>query len=219
MIGQLNLNGISGKLEPLKGFLCYYIDILLKIDSSFTTQQLFLDAFSIPYCRDRNVHCRGIHANDFEGLFFLNKPSGYNCVKKNIGIFGLHHHIPKYDNHLINEPTCFKSPDNPSSIDVILTNKLRRFHNSNVIETGLSIMKRAPVVIKYRDFKKYNASAFHVEPYYVLRQIKHLANYRLFKPTFIDILNKVAPLKEKLIRANTGPFMNRELSKAFMTRS
>ena len=69
------------------------------------------------------------------------------------------------------------------------------------------IKKRAPIVIKYRDFKKYNDSAFHAELYYALRQIKHSEiNYGLVESAFMDILNKVAPLKEKLIRANTGSY-------------
>ena len=40
--------------------------------------------------------------------------------------------------NLIKEPLCFKNPDNPSCIDVILTNKKANFKNSSVIETGLS---------------------------------------------------------------------------------
>ena len=134
---------------------------------------------------------------------------------------------------LRNVSTCVKNPENPSSINVILTNKLRNFQNSKVIETGLSdhhklvitvmkslVKKRAPVVIKYRDFKKYNASAFHAELYYALRQINHSdIDYGLFEVIFIGILDKEAPLKEKLVRANTGTFINRELSKAFVTRS
>ena len=40
--------------------------------------------------------------------------------------------------NLINEPTCFKSVHNPTSIDVILTNKRESFENSFVLETGLS---------------------------------------------------------------------------------
>ena len=31
VIGQLNLNGISGKLEPLKSFICKYIDSRKKV--------------------------------------------------------------------------------------------------------------------------------------------------------------------------------------------
>ena len=68
--------------------------------------------------------------------------------------------------NLINEPTCYKNAINPSSIDVILTNRLRRFHNSMVIETGLSdhhkmvltvlksySKKIEPILITYRNFK------------------------------------------------------------------
>ena len=40
--------------------------------------------------------------------------------------------------NLIKEPTCFKNPLNPSSIDVILTNRGGRFQCSRAIETGLS---------------------------------------------------------------------------------
>ena len=40
--------------------------------------------------------------------------------------------------NLIKEPTCYKNPDNPSSIDVILTNSKNSFQNAMAIETGLS---------------------------------------------------------------------------------
>ena len=40
--------------------------------------------------------------------------------------------------NLVVSPTCFKNPSNPSSIDVILTNKRRSFQNTITIETGLS---------------------------------------------------------------------------------
>ena len=39
---------------------------------------------------------------------------------------------------LIKEPTCFKSVDNPSFIDLILTNHPKCFQNSGVYETGIS---------------------------------------------------------------------------------
>ena len=40
--------------------------------------------------------------------------------------------------NLINDPTCYKNPLKPSLIGLILTNKLRSFHNSLTMETGLS---------------------------------------------------------------------------------
>ena len=44
--------------------------------------------------------------------------------------------------NLIKEPTCYKSTENPSSIDIMLTNKKLSFQNSMTIETGLSDLKR-----------------------------------------------------------------------------
>ena len=40
--------------------------------------------------------------------------------------------------NLIKEPTCFKNPENPTCIDLILTNKPLSFKNTYVIETELS---------------------------------------------------------------------------------
>ena len=39
---------------------------------------------------------------------------------------------------LIKELTCYENPQNPSCIDLILTNSPYSFQNSCVIETGLS---------------------------------------------------------------------------------
>ena len=63
--------------------------------------------------------------------------------------------------NLVKQDTCFKNPLNPSSIDVILTNREKSFHNTITVETGLSdhhkmtvsvlktyVPKQAPVVIK-----------------------------------------------------------------------
>ena len=40
--------------------------------------------------------------------------------------------------NLIKSPTCYKSASNPSSIDVMLTNRKLSFENSMTLETGLS---------------------------------------------------------------------------------
>ena len=75
--------------------------------------------------------------------------------------------------NLIKEPTCFKSAENPSSIDLMLTNKKHSFQNSMTIETGLSdfhkmtvtVMKRyfkknEPITIEYRDMKNFDPLRF-----------------------------------------------------------
>ena len=40
--------------------------------------------------------------------------------------------------NVVKHPTCFKNPENPSCIDLLLTNKPLSFQTTTVIETGLS---------------------------------------------------------------------------------
>ena len=71
--------------------------------------------------------------------------------------------------NLVKEPTCFKSADNPSCIDLILTNKPLYFQMTTVIETGISdfhkltittlkssFIKQQPKIFNYRNFKCFN---------------------------------------------------------------
>ena len=135
--------------------------------------------------------------------------------------------------NLIKHPTCFKNVQNPSCIDVMLTNKIRSFQNSQVIETGLSdfhkmtvtvlktfFHKQDPVKITYRDYKSFNKSIFQNELKNKLHNLHNNdINYNIFENIFMELLNKHAPMKVKYIRANNGPFMNKSISKAIMTRS
>ena len=57
-------------------------------------------------------------------------------------------------NNLIKQPTCFKNPENPSCIDLILTNKPRFFLSTCVIETGLSDFHRMAVSVLKTHFRK-----------------------------------------------------------------
>ena len=70
--------------------------------------------------------------------------------------------------NLIKVPTCYQNPQNPSCIDLILTNSPLSFQSSGVIETGLSdfhkmtvtvigtnFQKLDPKIIRYRDYRKY----------------------------------------------------------------
>ena len=72
--------------------------------------------------------------------------------------------------------SLYKNPENPSSIYLILTNNLRSFQNSCVIETGLSdfhrmvvtVMKTSferlkPRVINYRYYKSFEKKLFREE--------------------------------------------------------
>ena len=135
--------------------------------------------------------------------------------------------------NLINERTCFKNPCNPSLIDLILTNRPRSFQDSHVIETGSSdhhkmtitvlrafFQKQTPITINYRDYKKFDQSLFR---YNLLKRLNNMNDGKVdcdtFETVFIELLNLQAPMKEKYIRANNSPFMNKSLHKAVMTRS
>ena len=75
--------------------------------------------------------------------------------------------------NLIKQPTCYKNLDNPTCIDLILTNIPRTFQSTCVIETGLSdfhlmtltIMRKTfknqrPRIINYRSFKHFSNEEF-----------------------------------------------------------
>ena len=135
--------------------------------------------------------------------------------------------------NLIKSPTCFKSCDNPSCIDLILTNKPRSFQNSSILETGLSdfhlltftvlkttYRKRPPKVIRYRDYKKYSFDSFQKNLESCLSKINlsTLSNDG-FHSLLLQLVNSHAPQKTKYLRGNDQPFMNKQLRKAHMKRT
>ena len=134
---------------------------------------------------------------------------------------------------LIKESTCYKNPENPLSIDLILTNSPRSFQCSFVVEAGLSdfhkmivtVMKttfqRMPAKIRnYRDYRHFHINTFRESILYELAK-ESVSNTDLNK--FIEIclktLNNYAPSKKKYTRGNQMPFMNKDLSKAIMDRT
>ena len=54
--------------------------------------------------------------------------------------------------NLIKDPTCFKSVENPSCIDVMLTNKSACFEDSMTIEIGLSDCLKMTVTVMKKYF-------------------------------------------------------------------
>ena len=126
-----------------------------------------------------------------------------------------------------------KNPNNPSSIDVILTNRKRSFESSMAIETGLfdhhkmiitvlksNYKKRDPLLVNYRSYKKCDENLFRNELANTLENlIGENMGYDEFKNVFMKTLNLHAPMKKKTVRGNNAPFVNHTLSQAFMHRS
>ena len=113
----------------------------------------------------------------------LNK-SLYNIARKyeNILIIGdlniNFYNLKKWDSHshlsdlcdtfslsnLVNGVTCVK-PQNGTSMDVMLTNRSRSFHNTSLIETGLSDSHKMIVSIFRALFKKLPAKVIEYRNY------------------------------------------------------
>ena len=172
---------------------------------------------------------------------------------------GLDRHLPNYDNvlilgdfnsepndsclenfcqlygfsNLVNEPTCFKSLENPSCIDLFLTNRPKCFLSTTTIETGISdfhkmvitvlkifYKKQKPKVILFRSYKNFDHHRFKTDLNNELLSFDFdNGHFRDFKIIVLSILDKYAPVKKKYIRANNSSFMNKELRKAIMKRS
>ena len=69
--------------------------------------------------------------------------------------------------NLIKDNTCFKNPENPSFIDLIIKNRPKCFQNSVTLETGLSdflvkvfYKKQKPTIITYRSYKNFSNEVF-----------------------------------------------------------
>ena len=131
------------------------------------------------------------------------------------------------------EPTCFKNPNNPSCIDLFLTNRSKYFQNTSTIETGISdfhklvvtvlkmfYKKQKPKIIQCRDYRTFNEQLFRIELDKELAKID-LNNAELaeFHNEFLSVLNKHAPIKYKYIRANNSSYMTKSLRKEIMLRS
>ena len=61
---------------------------------------------------------------------------------------------------MINKPTCYKNPDRPSCIDLIL-NCPRSFQNSCVIETRLSDFHKMVVTVMKTIYRKLELRIVH----------------------------------------------------------
>ena len=101
------------------------------------------------------------------------------------------------------------------------------------IETGLSddhkmiitvlktfCKKRESIKRTYRSYKRFDWPNFrNVLKQNLVHFDKEYMNYEDFHEIFMKVLDKHAPQKTKLVRANYGPFMTKKLSKEMMHRS
>ena len=137
--------------------------------------------------------------------------------------------------NLIHENTCFKNPQNPSCIDLMLTNMPKSFQSSLVLETGLSdfhkmtltvmkvfYKKQNPNIIKYRNYKNFDNNSFMIDVKDKISQISgenEISFFDLFKNKVFQVFENHVPLKTRYVRANQAPFITKKLSKEIMIRT
>ena len=121
---------------------------------------------------------------------------------------------------IVKEPTYYKNTENPSCIDLFLTNCPRSFYNICLYETGLftfhklvvTILRTSfeplpPKIIQYRNYKNFDEDKFRCIFKKRLNDFKTSdITVDIFKLTFLNVLNKFAYLKKKYLRANHSRF-------------
>ena len=133
--------------------------------------------------------------------------------------------------NLVKEKTCFKNVSNPTYIDLSLTNQVFSFQNIINVATGLSdfhkliltvlktsFSKNKSKKISYRDYKNFNSNIFYDKLHYVFSNLI-IDTCDKFDKVFLEILNKHAPLRKKLLRANHALYISKAMWKTIMKRS
>ena len=139
--------------------------------------------------------------------------------------------------NLVKEPTCFKSIDNESLIDVILALKPQRFNQVKVFDSGLSdfhkmlvvgtkihIPRKCPRKIQYRSFKNFNDTDYKNDvkniPFYISKTFDDVDDIAwCHEKLLADVIDSHAPLKHKTLKKDSVPFMNSELRKLIHRRN
>ena len=100
---------------------------------------------------------------------------------------------------------------------IAVSNGLSDFHKMVITVMKMSFKKHSPIERHYRDYKYFDRTKFKNNLNEKLSE--GISNYESFETTFIEVLNKHAPLRKKLLRANHAPYITKTLRKAIMRRS
>ena len=168
----------------------------------------------------RNVNLYSAHYENLIIIGDFNTDINQSCMKS---------FCESYTSYVIKEPTCHRNPQNPSCIDLILTNSSYSFQNSCAIETGLSVTvmkttyeKLKPRITNYRDYKNFCNDTFRQK---VLEKLAtetintNCSGLEKFIQICVNTLNNLAPYKKKYSRGNNMPFMNKSSTSVHMKRS
>ena len=112
-----------------------------------------------------------------------------------------------------------------------MTNNALSFQHTETVSTGLSdfhqlvltvlkttVSKSKPRKIHHRDYKKFDSLKFNVDLKNAFAHEK-IESFIKFDEVFMTVLNRHAPLKKKILRANHSSYMSKMLRKAITRRS
>ena len=139
--------------------------------------------------------------------------------------------------NLIQKPTCFMKDCKPSLLDVILTNSKSLCIKTLNFGTGISdkhymistvinnqIPKNEKYKIQYRSFRSVDIDALNTEMVFILLAlmmitvvfIQSMKSLKMMPEFFFD---KHVPIKERYVKNNQLPYMNRNLRKAIYNKN
>ena len=108
---------------------------------------------------------------------------------------------------MVKEKTCFKNINNPTCVDLLISNKQKCFKSATTIDTGLSdfhkmalvVLKKKserakPRVISYRDYRHFDGNSFRYARRFKMSKIS-THSYSSLEKVFLETLNYHAPLK------------------------
>ena len=81
-----------------------------------------------------------------------------------------------------------------------------------------SFKKQKPEIVTYRDYNCFNNEKVR-ESHIICFRTGNNISYDAFENLVLQTLGKMAPIKQKHIRGNQCPFMNKDINKAIMTRT
>ena len=199
---------ISYKLIPMQGssIECFLIEVNLRckkwlLSCSYNSHRSLISEHLSIIGKDLDL------LSDNYDKFFLKGDSHAEPRDYFLMDFCGMHNLKK----LIKVPACFKNPERPTSIDVMLTNSCRSFQNSCAIEAGLSdfhkmivtilktyFQKKEPKIIQYRDYKNFSEVEYREFLINLVSDHDQCPPYDLFLRKCKIALDSRAPSKYKM---------------------
>ena len=175
----------------------------------------------------KNLDICSSKCDNFILLGYLNSEPTESTVRDFCQIYGC--------KNLIKDNTCFKNPEKPSCIDLIITNIPKCFQNSVTLETALSDFHKMTLTAMkvfykrskanhntYCNYKHFSNEVFMADVQNRISQVTSENNdleFDLFKAALNGAIQRHAPIKQRYVCANQAPFINKTINKEIMKRS